>query len=158
MVLSDNSRNCGSASKCGNCNLSLVCPKSPYCCIKNTGGGSSGDIKTLLSAISAENKLLSEGFSVLEQNLTNLISQIQDLKQTMIKNSTEINDQLNSVETKIDSLSFKDSTVDADADIPAVETVLDEGLVPYTSSDDVEEDKVLVEKKGLFGRSKWVEK
>lgn len=158
------SNSCGSINKCSDCMYRLICPISPFCSIGNSSSGtSSTDTNSVLSAIN-------EGFSGQSSNLQSLISMIQTLSNRL----NEMNSTINELNTKIDDINSKITSVQpssistmsldsSDVDIYPPQEInsnsdsnyaLDnQGIIPYNPK----EGTVLVEKKGLFGKTKWVE-
>lgn len=158
------SNSCGSVNKCSACMYRLICPISPFCSINNSSGGTnSTNINSVLNVIN-------EGFNAQSTNLQNLISMVQILSNSL----NEMNNTINELNTKIDDINSKITSVQpssistisldsSDVEIyPPQEinsnndnnyTLDNQGIIPYNPK----EGTVLVEKKGLFGKTKWVE-
>lgn len=179
--------NCGcNSGKCCNCAFSLICSKSPYCRLKDDNE-SSFDFQSVLDMIGSGfsylngrfdmvNKENSDGLLYMNnhidsffQNFNNIQDAIIDLKDLQIKDFSYVNNRINEVNTllsdKIDSavseINLKlDNILDklsnlGTSNIVDMDSFDSNGLVPYnTSSND---ETVLVEKKGIFGKTKWVE-
>lgn len=161
----------------------LICPKSPFCCI--SGGGC--DLTPVLSAISQLNSLITSNFSTTNGNISNLqtdISSIGATLNTMNQSINSIGSVVNEILARLPAtanasvLSVDPNEVSNSVSEPALMSnvsVARQNISENTdetpvamSAEPVEpnslstyipksNDTVLVQKKGLFGKTKWVE-
>lgn len=131
---------CGTVAKCSGCIYRLICPISPYCSIKNVSQSSNFDAVSMQKGIDSQ-------FESLNSGLVNMDFGIKDI----VNSINNINSRLEDIYSKLDKINTQEPV-----NYNYVEETQDgenNGLVPYSK----ENQTVLVEKKGLFGKSKWVE-
>lgn len=161
---------CGTVNRCVGCSMKYVCAKSPYCCISNNG--SSIDLAPMLNAISELSNTVSQQSQLLT-TIASMINKIDNEIKTINTNitelSTSITSNLSDLTNKIDTnqtsndsklteiLNKLPSSANAEpvSLLSGIDSMNDSGLVPYSANSDKE--TVLVEKKGMFGKTKWVE-
>lgn len=165
---------CGNIPRCSICMYKLICPKSPFCCISNSGC----DLTPVLSAISQLSSTMSSNFSGLNSSIENLQTSINSIGATLNTMNSSINSigsVVNDINTKCDEILSKlpatvqnasvfsvdnnapQSNIEPkDSDVTPVEAELvnPNSLATYSAS---EPETVFVQKKGLFGKTKWVE-
>lgn len=170
---------CGIASKCSVCMYKLICPKSPFCCIS----GSGCDLTPVLSAISQLNSLVTSSFSTTNGDIASLQTDISSIGATLNTMNESINSigatvneilarlpatanaSVFSVDPNVSSntvlmseMPISNQNVSNDIEEPVTpmtaEVVEPNSLATYVPKDN---DTVLVQKKGLFGKTKWVE-
>ena len=166
---------CGSG-QCANCTFGLICAKSPYCRIGNLAVQKAEQIDTeLLSKtvsdsiqhVSAENQQLNQNMVVLNNNIQLIHEVVNKVTQTLIERmeqmNTDLKTEIDSLKEQVANFSSLESgnngavVIDANVDNSATNVTSgtnSAGVVPYSQT----EETVLVEKKGLLGKSKWVEK
>lgn len=170
---------CGAIPRCSVCMYKLICPKSPFCCIS----GGNCDLTPVLSAISQLNSLVTSNFSTTNSNISNLQTDISSIGATLNTMNNSINsigavvneilsrlpDTANASVLSVDPNVSNDTILMSETPISeqntsgnieepvtpvTAEFVEPNSLTTYTPKDS---DTVLVQKKGLFGRTKWVE-
>lgn len=158
---------CGTVSKCSSCNMKLICYKSPFCSIRENNSTNSfkynEDIINQLYAISENTNgninNMNEYFNKIISVLSDLSGNIQDI----IKNTSQINDILNNIEQINKSISELNNKIGS----TGVYNINDYVSNNENATTDVSNNKnevavfdnqaeVLVQKKGLFGKTKWV--
>lgn len=170
---------CGTVPRCSICMYKLICPKSPFCCIS----GGNCDLSPVLSAISQLNSLITSNSSNINSAISNLQTDISSIGATL----NTMNDSINSIGSVVNEiLSRLPATTDASAmSINSADTnnaVLmsesavsnqksldnsNEQITPMTAEfvepnslatySPKDSETVFVQKKGLFGKTKWVE-
>lgn len=177
MVINNGMAPCGTMSRCCCCNMRLVCAKSPYCVI-NSGSGSSNkkleEIEALIQQLIQSQSVVVQSLADLEtkadtaQTSLNTITTNLATLQTSVDNLTTIfgefaqdtKTKLDEIYAKVENIQLTAMSSSNDFDTPIDVNSSD------TSEDDSkslavlkpkEEETILVEKKGLFGKSKWVE-
>jgi archaellum component FlaC len=145
---------CGTTSKCGGCVYKLICDRSPYCRIKNNSTNLdlspvTNELTQFESAMGKELKTISANMNTVGSNLNVLNNNINNIGTAI----SEINTKLDEILSKLSSSKVElDDTVQS---VDAEEVTEDEqGIVPFTNASD---DTVLVQKKNIFGKTKWVE-
>ena len=157
---------CGTASRCSVCMYKLICPKSPFCCIS----GSGCDLTPVLSAISQLNSLVTSSFSTTNGDIASLQTDISSIGATLNTMNESINSigataSVFSVDPNVSSntvlmsempISIQNVSNDIEEPVTPMtaEVVEPNSLATYVPKDN---DTVLVQKKGLFGKTKWVE-
>lgn len=145
---------CGTISKCSGCMYKLICDKSPYCVLGNDKDTDKyKEIQEQLSNIMSGLSTINNNVMALDIHNQKILSAIDVLQNT-----------INSVEEKTDKIlkkikDKKDDTEEClDNNIEEVSklNVDSSDIVPYTEQS--QDATVLVEKKNIFGKSKWVEK
>lgn len=137
-----NNNSC-SNTKCSTCNLKLICASSPYCLINESSTQSVNDIQQLKSELYAQINTINsmiEQFNQMNLSITSVEKSLSNLSQSVdsIKNVAESINQPQVLYSSVDQNNYNEEQ---------------NKIVPYEEKD----DKVIVEKKGLFGKTKWVE-
>ncbi len=148
MMIANNLNNSCNSSRCSICNFRFVCASSPYCSFKNNSSNTNIDsvIKTLsqsqIEIYSKQMNIIQDINSKIE-DLSNSISNILEL----IKSKDLQTDTAPSSQTVYSGVSFEKINTEEDGS----PTEIIPASVPQSN------EKIIVEKKGLFGRKKWVE-
>ena len=148
-----NSFGCGTANKCSVCLYKLICDRSPFCCIKKET--ESCDFTPIINIISQLDNSISNELSNKNISIDNINNNIELLNNRF----DEIVSYINSMNSKMDDIlaKFEDSNIFYNNEnIISNAEVLSEnekGIVPFENNN----DPVLVQKKDIFGRTKWVE-
>lgn len=131
-------------SKCYVCNFRFVCASSPYCLLQGNSVQNIKDIqdfkKEVSDLVNSQMNLVSsllDKFNNVSSSIASVEESVLNLKKSMDDVSTKIQDQ--SLQTVLNTDDFNSVNQ----------------IVPFESNN---EEKVMVEKKGLFGKTKWVEK
>lgn len=175
MVINNGMAPCGTASRCCCCNMRLVCAKSPYCVI-NSGSGSSDkrleEIETLIQQLIQSQSVVVQSLADLEtktganQTSLNTIATNLVTLQTSVDNLTTVFGEFaQDTKTKLDEIYAKVENIQPTTSAAKFSTSIDIDASDVSEDDSKslavlkpkEEETVLVEKKGLFGKSKWVE-
>ena len=135
-----------SSSKCMGCNFRLVCASSPYCCINSSSNINKSEIYELYQKIEELEKIII-GFVNSQINATSgKLEEIKKINSNIDATNNSISELDKNMNEKIDSIqqigNFSDMSLQDSNQI-----------VPFSKN----EEKVIVEKKGFFGKSKWVE-
>lgn len=145
----NNSHSCGTVNKCSMCLYKLICERSPFCCIKDSGGNC--DFTPIVNELSQLEIAMANEFSNINKNIIENTTNIDAKLDNLTDFAKGINNKLNDIISKLNSLSSVSSneiqTVNAEI-LPETE----QGLVPFSN-----DDTVLVQKKNVFGKTKWVE-
>lgn len=150
---------CGTANKCMNCNMMYMCARSPYCCFRNNNMDmAQPDLTPLQNAVSGLSGTVAQqaqDIDLLKSNIHEISERINLLNASMSNLVNTMGSEMNKLASKIDSIQSKESVqtnpVDETFDIKNENS----SIVPYSKGNN--EDTVLVEKKGIFGKTKWVE-
>lgn len=149
----NNTYNCGTPNKCSMCMYKLICDRSPFCCIKNNGG--SCDLTPIINELSQLETSMSNEFSNINTNINSIGATINTLNNSI----NSIGEAINTMSTKIDEILSKlntTNTISGNA-VPTVDAEIlsenEQGLVPVSNNNET----VLVQKKSVFGKTKWVE-
>ena len=142
--------NCGTPNKCYTCLYKLICERSPFCCIKNS---SSCDLTPIVNELSQLETAMANQFSNINTNINSIGSTLNTVNSSI--NSigaaiNEINSKLDEVLSKLENTNSVNSIPVANAETFSGE---EQSLIPVTN----ESDTVLVQKKSMFGKTKWVE-
>lgn len=154
MVVSQNNQNgCGcGVNKCMNCTWCLICAKSPYCCIN--GGGSCADTQKILDAISNLSQDLAETTSTILSTIGTGFTFVNNHIDTIATSiNTNVDTKIAGIDTKLDEILSRLPVVN---NISATDIEAQGAIVPFDASVS-DSEPVLVEKKTLFGKTKWVE-
>lgn len=148
MMIANTSNNNCNPSRCSICNFKLVCASSPYCSLK--GNPSNINIDGIVKTLS-QNQL---------ETYSNQMSAIQDINSKIEKLSNSIASILELINSKNNQINTAPSsqTVYSDVSFEKINTEENDNsteIVPSSISQNNE--KVMVEKKGFFGKKKWVE-
>lgn len=177
MVLNPRSNNTSSqgcnSGRCISCAMSLVCSKSPYCVLDGEQqnidfisilkGTPESIYENLLSMKSGldNNTLAIASLLELDSNSYNSLATKIDLlgdQISLLSHSIQgVNDRFNAIDEKLDLILSKFTESEY---IPQNGELMnasgeESGIVPYSTL--ANDSPVLVEKKTLFGKSKWVE-
>ena len=146
---------CGTISKCSGCMFKLICDKSPYCALKDNNNDSEiyQNIQEQLTNIMSGLSTVNNNIMAVDTNDQKIDSAINSLQTSINLISENINKSLSNINTQLEVLNEKLAN-----NTNGVVNVSPNGsdVVPYT--DENQDATVLVEKKNMFGRSKWVEK
>lgn len=175
MVLNNGMAPCGTMSRCCCCNMRLVCAKSPYCVI-NSGSGSSDkkleEIETLIQQLIQSQAVVTQALADLETksdtaqaSLNTITTSIATLQTTSDNLTTAFGEFAQDTKTKLDEIyakveninSVSTQSLDAPIDVDSSDVSEDDSKSLAVLKPKDEEETILVEKKGLFGKSKWVE-
>lgn len=178
MVINNGLAPCGTLSRCCCCNMRLVCAKSPYCVI---GGGSSSsdkkleEIEALIQQLIQSQAVVTQALADLETkadaaqtSLNTITANIATLQTTSDNMTTVFGEFAQDTKTKLDEIYAKVENIQTTSttSVDNLDTPIDvdssdvsgdgsKSLAVLKPKD--EEETILVEKKGLFGKSKWVE-
>lgn len=141
-----NISNCN-PSKCMSCNFRFVCGSSPYCSIKDNSDSSQINAQ-LIQRIEELEKLVA-GFV---NNESNIINAIMEEFKSIRANVDNINNSISKLSNDLDE-KLKEPVVQSLDN--STDNISDSNIIPYSESN--KKESVIVEKKGLFGRTKWVE-
>ena len=175
MVINNGMAPCGTMSRCCCCNMRLICAKSPYYVI-NSGNGSSDkkleEIEALIQQLIQSQSVAVQSLADLEtktdasQTSLNTITTNLVTLQTSVDNLTTVFGEFaQDSKTKLDEIYAKVENIqpatltnefDTPIDVDAPD-VLEDDSKSLAVLSPKEEETILVEKKGLFGKSKWVE-
>ena len=175
MVINNGMAPCGTMSRCCCCNMRLICAKSPYCVI-NSGSGSSDkkldEIEALIQQLIQSQSVVVQSLADLEtktdanQTSLNTIATNLVTLQTSVDNLTTVFGEFaQDTKTKLDEIYAKVENIQPTTSAAKFSTPIDIDVSDVSEDDSKslavlkpkEEETVLVEKKGLFGKSKWVE-
>ena len=175
MVINNGMAPCGTMSRCCCCNMRLICAKSPYCVI-NSGSGSSDkkleEIETLIQQLIQSQSVAVQSLADLEtktdasQTSLNTITTNLATLQTSVDNLTTVFGEFaQDSKTKLDEIYAKVENIQPATPTNEFDTPIDVDASDVLEGDSKslavlspkEEETILVEKKGLFGKSKWVE-
>lgn len=140
-VSQSNAYSCGTPVKCGSCLYKLICERSPFCCIKNN---STCDLTPVMNALSQLQQVLENDLSVLLTNINSVGAAVNAANESL----NSIGSVVNEINSKLDNM--QNVSLNSNNSNGLVEA--SSSVVPY--SDD---ETVLVQKKGIFGKTKWVE-
>lgn len=143
---------CGTTAKCMGCMYKLICPRSPFCCL---GNGGSTDLTPVLQAISNLSSSISDAFAGQGAAINGLDSKLNSIGAALNilnENVNSIGALLNTVNATVNEINSKITTSATTVETIQPEEAEAQGIVPFEGN-----DTVLVEKKGIFGKSKWVE-
>ena len=172
MVLNNGIAPCGTMSRCCCCNMRLVCAKSPYCSI----GGNSSDkkldeIEALIQQLIQSQAVVTQALADLETkadtaqtSLNNLTNNVATVQETCDMTRTVLGEFQQDTKQKLDEIYAKVENINS-ASTQGLDTPIDVDSSDVSEDDSKslavlkpkEEETILVEKKGLFGKSKWVE-
>lgn len=146
-----------STSKCVACNFRFVCASSPHCCIDNIRSNSDNSNNT------EEILKLSKKIEELESFIAGFVNSQVSVVSGILEEFKNINSNMgvinNSVSESSKVISEKvKSVIDSIQQAKTLQEEFPESSGQIVPFDNQEEGKVLVEKKGVFGRTKWVEK
>lgn len=151
-------------SKCISCNFRFVCATSPYCCVNNNASG-----------MNNANQILAQFFQKIDEmeklmagfigNQANIISTMSEELKKIDTNMTVINEFISKLSSNVDELKDKinsSSTIlQSQVSTPTVNSLdnnsTNNEIMPINNTSNSKGDTVMVEKKGLFGKTKWVE-
>lgn len=175
MVLNNGIAPCGTMSRCCCCNMRLICAKSPYCVI-NSGSGSSDkkleEIENLIQQLIQSQAQAIADFetkaTAAQASLNTITANIATLQTTSDNLTTTFSEFAQDTKTKLDEIYAKVENIPAASttSINDLDTPIDVDSSDVSEDDSKSlavlkpketEDTILVEKKGLFGKSKWVE-
>lgn len=146
---------CGTISKCSGCMFKLICDKSPYCALKDNNNDSETyqniqeQLTNIMSGLSTVNNNIM-AVDINDQKIANAI----DLLQTSVNLISEnVNKLLSNTNAQLEALN-ENLANNTNGIINVSPSGSD--VVPYTEEN--QDATVLVEKKNIFGKSKWVEK
>lgn len=135
-------------SKCVACNFRFVCASSPYCCVRSSSNvDNTEEVSNLAKKIEGLEGLIA-GF------VNSQVSVVSGILEEFKKIDSNINTINSSISETSNAISEKIESIQKIETIPENITEGQNQIVPF----DKQDDKVLVEKKGMFGRTKWVEK
>lgn len=158
------SNECGTANKCVVCNMRFICAHSPYCCVHDKKDSENVDLTPInekLSDLSDKVQYQSQAFPIIGNAIDGINAKIEslnsgleklselvqiirdDIKTFNSESSDKLSDILNKVNEKSDNMYNVSEEINSE-------------LVPYNTESN-NNDTVLVEKKNLFGKTKWVE-
>lgn len=142
-----NSSNYGcNTSKCVTCNFKFVCASSPYCVVHNISNNSTSD-NAINAIIQNQSKIYSSEMDMM-QSLNGKIEDISNILSSVVNSINKINEDLYNLNAKKENIEDKQEFKDVE-----YKESENSQIVPFS----VPQEKVMVEKKGLFGRKKWVE-
>lgn len=151
MVLNGVQNSCGknTSVKCATCNLKFICSKSPHCNFTHIDDNFDAISKFISGFYNQYQNDMSIEKDVLVQIQQN--SNLQEIKLSEIKNDydnkyIELNKKLDEIINKL-----LQSNCDYNNDSVDIEVPNSNSLEVYNNS------KTYVEKKNLFGKTKWVE-
>lgn len=178
MVLNNGMAPCGTMSRCCCCNMRLICAKSPYCII-NGGSGSSDkkleEIEALIQQLIQSQAVVTQALADLETkataaqtSLNTITTNIATLQTTSDNLTTTFGEFAQDTKTKLDEIYAKVENIpvtrttsindlDTPIDVDSSDVSEDDSKSLVVLKPKETEDTILVEKKGLFGKSKWVE-
>lgn len=163
-AMMNNTMNCNSNGRCSTCTMSLVCSKSPFCSLNKTKEKDVvlepiiNAVGSGFSNINSKMNDFSNYFVALDTIVSKENSDIGQLKtsvQMLIDNINILSTEISDINSKLSKLLDSGATVNTISENIPQDINESEGIVPY--SNESKETPVLVEKKGLFGKSKWVE-
>lgn len=149
MMITNSSNYRCNTSKCVTCNFKFVCASSPYCVIHNNTNNSISE-SSINTIVQNQSKIYSSQVEMI-QGLNNNINEIYKSLSLCLDSINKISERLDNLENN-QEISTEESTNVKDAQYTEIEN---SQIVPFSS--ELKEEKVMVEKKGLFGRKKWVE-
>ena len=124
-----------SRAKCENCNLGYVCTKSPYCIVPELTKAMSNNNTADVNIIQVHQDIITQ----LVELCSSLSSKVDAMSEQLSTQSIQLNTRnTNNIVNQNDTISNNNNT--------AIAVV----------NEDFTKDQVLIEKKGLFGKSKWV--
>lgn len=151
---------CGTINKCSVCNFKLICDKSPYCMINKINNvdltQSFEPLKNQLDSVMSGLSTINNNLMVIDSGNKNILLNISKINENLVSlgnNITELNDIISKSLKVINENSDEIKDVTDDTTVENYD-INNSDVVPYTN----EPDTVLVEKKSIFGKSKWVEK
>lgn len=161
---------CGTVNKCVNCNMMYMCPRSPYCRMGNNNNMDMAqpDLTPLQNTISGLSGMVaqqSQEIDFLKSNVNEINEKINSLHMIMSNLSGSVLSGISALSSKMDGNQTKNEYKASEVPNGIVlnnsgvsQEVQMQGasMVPYSQSN-ANEDTVLVEKKGMFGKTKWVE-
>ena len=133
-------------SKCYSCNFRFVCASSPYCVIQNINANKDNNTQEVIKEISVILKSQMDAIALVFDKINSINTEVSSIEESISTLNKSINNASNVAEVGIQPETVSYSEVQSNS-IP------ENQIVPFNS----EEQKVMVEKKGLFGRTKWVE-
>lgn len=151
---------CGTINKCSVCNFKLICDKSPYCMINKINNvdltQSFEPLKNQLDSVMSGLSTINNNLMVIDSGNKNILLNISKINESLVSlgnNITELNDIISKSLKVINENSDESKDVADDTTVENYD-INNSDVVPYAN----EPDTVLVEKKSIFGKSKWVEK
>ena len=132
------------SSKCVICNLRFVCASSPYCRINNPDN-EEAELSKLYQKIEELENIIAGFVNSQVSVVSGILEEFKNINDSMGNINKPVLEQLGATEEEIKSLKEIISNTDVNQNIQSE-------IVPA-----VKDQNVLVEKKGLFGKSKWVE-
>lgn len=136
MVFNNGIAPCGTMARCCCCNMRLICAKSPYCVIGGSSDKDLEEIKTLLTTLTAN------------------VATVQETSNIIM---TELGEFRQDTQTKLDEIYTKVENINTASGQSMPVEVVEDDSKSLAVLNPKEEETILVEKKGLFGKSKWVE-
>ena len=141
---------CGSTPKCSMCLYKLICDKSPYCCINNSCNCDFTPIQNAINQLESE---MSNGFSNLNTNINSvgaLLNVVNNSINSIGAATNEINSKVDEILTKLPSTNVESESAEK---IESQMLPVESNIIPTSKGNDT----VLVEKKNIFGKTKWFE-
>lgn len=169
-----NSAGC-SNGRCNNCAFALICNKSPYCVLNNLNNIQT-DLSPVVQTVDEKLYAVTSNMSELNNNIgtvnvsyEQIVDSINNLNKVLENMKLLLNNKFESINTQLNNMliDFENKINDTNSKIEAINTndsVLisnsventENAVTPYTNQ--ANDATILVEKKNIFGKSKWVEK
>lgn len=129
-------------SKCYSCNFRFVCASSPYCVIQNNSTQTTKDIEDLKKEVA----------NVVNAQM-NIIASIVDKIDSVTTGVASVEKSLYDLKEAIENISSKIEEQEQLQKVFEPMSDSENQIIPFENR----EEKVMVEKKGFFGKNKWVE-
>lgn len=155
MVLNSVQNNCGAnGNRCAVCNYKFICSKSPYCTTAHIGDNFD-NLAKFISAFYKDYQTSAENQKAVEVQLQQT-SSAQEIKISELK--TELDTCYTELNTKLDKILQTLTTKDVNSSLS--ENGTDNSEVEVLSKNELEvydpNAEHYVEKKNIFGKTKWV--
>lgn len=163
-----------SNGKCYNCPFSLICSKSPMCILKNiiNNGQDTENVENILSNIKVamdniNNNMGNTYISAMEQiktipktlevetNNSELETKIQNFQNELFELYNKLSEQIEYITQRINDITTSNIQINTETQSNSV-MPKENNIIPYQNNN--EEIPTYVEKKTIFGKTKWVEK
>ena len=131
-------------SKCYSCNFRFVCASSPYCAIQNNSNS---------TQITKDVQDFKKEVANVVNSQMNIITSIVEKLNTMNIGVSSIEESISELKKSIEDISSKIEIQEQPQEVLNPNEPVESQIVPFQQK----EEKVIVEKRGLFGKTKWVE-
>ena len=178
MIINNGMAPCDTVSRCCCCNMRLICAKSPYCVIDDGSGSSDKkleEIEALIQQLIQSQAVVTQALADLETkadtaqtSLNNLTNNVATVQETSNMTITVLGEFQQDTKTKLDEIYAKVENIQTASatSVDDLSTPIDVNSFDVSGDDSKSlavlkpkeaEETILVEKKGLFGKPKWVE-